>query len=61
MSQEQARIRFINTLQEARYAWEMGDFKKAELRASEASVLASTERKTQELVTKEKADMDVSA
>lgn len=61
MSQEVARIKFINCLQEARYAWEMGDFKTAELRASEASVMASLERKVQELETNKKADMDVSA
>lgn len=52
---------FHNCLQEARYAWEMGDFRTAELRASEASVIASLERKIQELETNKKADMDVSA
>lgn len=51
-------IKFANLLTEARYAWEMGDFAKAELLTSEASVLASLERKVQELNTntnKEKA------
>lgn len=53
MSQE--TIKFANLLTEARYAWEMGDFTKAELLTSEASVLASLERKVQELNTNEKA------
>lgn len=48
-------IKFSNLLTEARYAWEMGDFAKAELLTSEASVLASLERKVQELNTNEKA------
>lgn len=48
-------IKFSNLLTEARYAWEMGDFTKAELLTSEASVLASLERKVQELNTNEKA------
>ena len=48
-------IKFANLLTEARYAWEMGDFTKAELLTSEASVLASLERKVQELNTNEKA------
>lgn len=54
-------IKFFNLLMEARYAWEMGDFTRAELLTSEASVMASLERKVQEFTANKKADMDVSA
>lgn len=46
---EQPSIKFRNLIEESRYAFEAGDFKRSELILAEAQVLVTHERRLKEM------------